>query len=208
MANDDRPRGLVPLDWPYTQTHAYRINTGGDVFMGQAVDITSNGFVSAVTMTGLTATIGIVVGFAGPAVSGLASNAPFLDVSDITPPTSGQQSGDRYAIVADNPNQQYYIQEDTGGTALVIGDAGSGYDLVYRGPTGTSTNGDSNSGWANVELDRSTVVTGTGVFVQALRLMEVPNSDGSLNAPGNFAKWVVKPLQHRWNGTPVPNAPV
>ena len=208
MANDDRPRGLIPLDWPSTRVHAYRITTGGDVFVGQAVDAVAAGYISAITMTGLQPSLGVVVGFAGPNLGGLASSDPFLDVSDLTPPTGGEPPGDRYALVADDPQQQYYIQEDTGGTALTLADNWSTLDLVFRGPTGTVTNGNTDTGWANLELDASSIVQTSGAFVQVIRLHEAPNSDGTLNAPGDFAKWVVRISQHRLSTTPLPNIAV
>ena len=208
MANDDNPRGLIPLDWPSTRVHAYRITTGGDVFIGQAVDAVAAGYISAITMTGLQPALGVVVGFTGPFATGLATADPFLDVSDITPPTGGEPSGDRYALVADDPQQQYLIQEDTGGTALTLADVWSNLDLVFRGPTGTVTNGNSDTGWANLELDASTIVQTSGAFAQVIRLHEAVNSDGTRNAVGDFAKWVVRISQHRLATTPLPNIAV
>ena len=208
MANDDNPRGLIPLDYPMSSVHAYRITTGGDVFIGQAVDAVAAGYISAITMTGLQPTIGVVVGFLGPFGAGLATNDPFLDVSDITPPTGGLSSGDRYALVLDDPQQQYLIQEDTGGTALTLAEVWSNFDLVFRGPTGTVTNGNTDTGWANLELDASAIVQTSAGFAQVIRLHESVNSDGTRNAVGDFAKWVVRLSQHRLATTPLPNIAV
>lgn len=200
MANDNNPRGLIPLDWPYTKVHAYRITTGGDVFLGQGVDAVAAGYVSAVTITGIQTLIGVVVGFTGPNESGLATNAPFLDVSDLTPVVGGLPAGDRFAIVADDPDQLYVVQEDTGGTALTLAETWSSIDGIFRGTDADNTDGNTNTGWANLEIDASSVVQTTAATFQIVKLYETVNSDGTRNAVGDYAKWVIKILHHRMRG--------
>lgn len=208
MANDNEPRGLLPLRWPYTPGNWYRVSTAADIYIGMPVQLAATGYAVGIgTPTGRTLTHGVALAFAGP-LKGAPPNpkaAGYLNAANNTTPTGGDETGDRYVFVADSPMQEYVVQEDTGGTALVIADAGSGFDLLYRGAGANIVNGNVDSGWANLEVDRSTVSTGTGVFVQILRLHEKYNTDGTLNTPGNYCKWVVRFLHHSNLGANVAN---
>ena len=203
MANDNYPRGLFPYGKILHKAY-YRVNTAQDIFLGEPVTLLSTGYVVAGSaQTGMVALLGVAVGFAGPARSGLATNDPFLDASDCAPLDASLPAGDRYVLIADDPQQEYVIQADTGGSALTVADAGGACDLLYRGATGTVRAGDSSTGWANLELDRSAIVATTASCVQVLRLHDVVNSDGSENsASNNYEKWVVRILHHqRLGGT-------
>ena len=196
MANDNFARGFVPLNWNPAQAHYYRVSTASDIFIGQPVAIASDGYVAGVVTAANVVVLGVAMGFAGTLKRGLATNDPFLDVSDLTPPTPSSDVGDRYVLVADDPTQSFYIQEDTGGTALALLDAGAAVDLVFRGAGGV-VNGNVDSGLVGLELDASTVAAGTGGVCTLLRLHDVINSDGSENAVGDYAKWVVRFTHHQ-----------
>lgn len=199
MANDDYPRGLIPVNLGQGNlaAHYYRVSTGvstnlQDIYVGSPVTIDSDGYVKAASVTGVVPILGIALGFAGTKKAGIAGADPFLDASDFAPPTPSSDTGDRYVLVLDDPDAEYIVQEDTGGTALALTDVGAACDLVYRGPTAIAPNGDTNTGWANLELDASGIVTTLSSPVQILRLHDNINSDGTDNAVGDFAKWVVK----------------
>lgn len=200
MANDDVARGFVPLNSiiPGVNAHYYRVSTAADIFIGQPVLLNASGEVGASSNATIQPTIiGVAVGFAGPNKAGLATDDPYLDASDLTTLAAGLPAGDRYVLVADNPQQQYYIQEDTGGTALALADVGAACDLIYRT---AADSGNTTSGWARLELDASTVVTTTAAVVQILGLYPGVNNDGTNNAVGDYAKWVVKFLHHALGG--------
>mgnify|MGYP001582295974 CR=1 FL=1 len=201
MANDDVSRGLYPLNFNVQQAHAYRVSTAADIFLYMPVAIGAAGYVirSEIT-TQNTVILGVAVGFAGTKKSGLATNDPFLDVSDLAPPTPSSDTGDRYVLVADDPNQEYLIQEDTGGTALALADIGASADLVYRGATPSTPTGNADSGWVALELDASTIAATTGGAITVLRLHDAINADGTENAVGDFAKWVVRITHHQKTG--------
>ena len=208
MANDNDPRGLIPVNRTEVSAHYYRVSTGvganiDDIFVGCPVTMDSDGYVKAASATLMVPILGVAVGFAGVLKRGLATTDPFLDSSDLAPPTPSSDVGDRWVLVADDPNQEFLVQEDTGGTALALTDAGAACDLIYRGATAIAVDGNTDTGWANLELDRSGVVTTTAAPVVILRLHDAVQSDGTENAVGDYGKWVVRILHHqRRGGTP------
>lgn len=186
MANDNFGRGLFPLRQPTPDSvHAYRVNTAADIYLGMPVAIDANGEVSVigVNTAGLVQVLGVVVGFQDEGGGAPLETDPFLDVSDIA---AGRIFN---ALVLDNLSQEYVIQEDTGGSALTQADAGTVATMIYMTGSGSTT-----TGWTNLELDRSTVVTTTSGQIQLLRVHQTTNSDGTANAPGNYCKWVVRLL--------------
>jgi|SRR3990167_7098488 len=199
MANDNFPRGLFPINFnPKADAHYYRASTAGtDIFFGQPVDLVSAGFVGNVidiTTAGIVQAIGVAIGFAGPLKKGLATDDPFLDVSDLTTLAAGLEAGDRWVLVADNPVQRFIVQGDTGGTLATLAAIGESAALIYR-----ATSGDTSTGWANLELDASSNAASTGQIVKILGLHDVVNVDGTENTTGNYAKFVVMIQTHRLN---------
>jgi len=172
MANDDFARGLVPINFnPRADAHYYRASTASDIFIGQPLILNASGYVGVGSNAGETMQyIGVSVGFAGPLKRGLATDDPYLDASDLTTLAAGLETGDRYVLVADNPQQKFIIQEDTGGTALAIADQGAAIDLIYRTATDS---GNTTSGIARLEIDASSVVTTTAAVLQILQLQRI-----------------------------------
>lgn len=190
MANDDFARGLIPLNVNGKGTvnsHYYQASTITDIAVGMVVALTQ-GRVSRAPVTGMAPVIGVALGFAR-GKGGPHELDPWLDVSDFS-------SDDWYVQVADDPDQEFFIQEDTGGTALT-GTAGGQYtgDLLFQ-----TTSIDTVSGIARLEIDASTAATGTGQLVHILRLHDYVNSDGTQNAVGDYAKWVVRFTHHQKRG--------
>ena len=200
MANDNFARGLVPVNWPFISAHYYRVSTSVNIFLGEVVDLASTGYVGNtidVTTAGVVQAIGVAVGFAGPNKAGLAGNDSFLRAADLTTLASGLPTGDRFVLVADDPNQRFIVQGDTGGTLAGLANAGETAALIYRG----GGSGNTTSGWANLELDASTNTTGSAQLLQLVQLNDNVNVDGTNNAGvANYAKWVVKFLTHRLAG--------
>lgn len=195
MANDDFPRGLFPLRWPKVSGNWYRVSTAADLYIGMPVDLASTGYVGPVNINtqGAVTILGAVMAFAGPQKSGLSNNDPFLDVSDITPPSGGLETGERYAFVTDDPNQEYIVQGDTGGTLATLSAAGECVALLYR-----TTSGNDNSGITSIEFDASTNVAQGSGQVTLMRLHETVNQDGTVNTAGaNYQKWVARVTWHR-----------
>ena len=200
MANDNFPRGLVPLRLKPDGAHYYRVSSTADIWHGELVELAATGYVVAGSVTGAVNKLGVVVGFQGPDAGSIATDDPYFDASDLAPLATGLESGDRFVLVADDPTQLFYIQEDTGGTALALADIFTYIDLLYRGASGTTRDGSTTTGWASLELDASSLVTTTAAVLQLVGLHDTMNSDGTRNAVGDFAKWVVR-IGHHANAT-------
>lgn len=196
MANDNYPRGLFPLNFPNIPIRYYVVSTGQDIFLGMPVDFDSTGFITPVidvTTAGIVQAVGVAVGFAGPLKRGLATDDPFLDASDLTTLAAGLPAGHRWVAVTDNPNQEFIVQGDTGGTLATITAAGETIALIYR-----ATSGNTDSGWANLEFDASSNAASTGQLIRLLRLHDAVNVDGTENTVGaNYQKWICQIQTHR-----------
>lgn len=195
MANDNRPVGLYPLRPAGHSTipvSVYQMNTGTDLFLYSPVAIAADGLVAAaiVGTAASVAYLGSIVGFLDENKASIQELDPWFDASDAT--------AARYAIVADDPNQEFLVQEDTGGAALTQAEVGTVFSMLYLATSGNTT-----TGIASLELDRSTTVTTTAGQVQLLRLHDALNSDGTANAVGNWGKWVVRILKHQRGGQDV-----
>lgn len=204
MANDNFPRGLYPLKPPaggMIPCNIYEVSTAADIYLGQPVGKDAGGLLVGAATAGASGVLylGVALGFLDANQASIPETDPFLDVSDAT--------GARYVIVSDDPNQEYLVQEDTGGTALALTERGATIDLIYRGGGGAVT-GDANTGWATLELDASTVVTTNSGALTIQRLHDQINSDGTQNAVGDYAKWVCTITNHQRRGQPMVNTAV
>lgn len=196
MANTNFRRGLVPRNLNFSRgVHYYRAGTGDDIFLGAPVAISAAGLCvpSAATSAGAVASIGVAVGFIDGNKAGLAADAPFLDVSTLG---SNPQP---YVAVADDPVQEFIVQEDTGGTALTQADVGLLGMLVFSADGASATSGNTTTGWSLLEFDRSTAVTTNSAQFQVLSLLDGVNEDGTLASFGNYAKLVVRIVHHQKN---------
>jgi len=201
MANDDyiaARGGLLPLNFSpgggtFRRT-LYRLTTSATaaVYIGQPMDLDANGRVVPAGIADNSPVLGPVVGFMDTNKSGLPSNLTSLS-------QEGYLDGnvDAYCVIADDPNQIFVIQEDTGGTALAEGDIGDTIDMVPRTSSGSSVTGKS-----TFEADASTVAGDTGGQLRVLGLADYMNNDGTSNAWGDYAKLMVKINHHRLGGQP------
>lgn len=193
MANDERNLvGLRPLDQPYGNIRIgyYRANTARNIFKYQPVMLNNSGQVQVGTLIAdCSGILGTVVGFVD---ANKAALPPSMDsLSDAAFLTNGNNA---YVAVADDPNQLFTLEEDTGGTLIgSANSAGQTVSFTYLGTTG-----DTVTGIANAVLDRSTLAAGTGGVFTIVEPYDIINSDGTLNTPtGNFCKWVVRISTHQ-----------
>jgi len=198
MANDDSIRargGLLPVQFPFGnfKKEYYRLTTGvaaANIFIGMPVDLDANGRAVPIELTTSgNYLLGSVVGFADTNLEALPSAMETTQAGAYLPGNT-----DAFVLVADDPNQEFVIQEDTGGTALALADVGLNANMVYR-----SSSGDTITGYATAELDASSAGTGTGGVLIIKQLARNMNSDGTQNAVGDYAKWVVRIARHRHN---------
>lgn len=203
MANDDVIRargGLLPVGYPFGafKKSYYRLTTASatadNLYIGMPVARDSNGRVTtavAIAASGVTL-LGSIVGFLDPNLEALPSAMESTQAGAYLP-----GGADAQILVADDPDQIFVLQEDTGGTALTASEIGNSVTLTYR-----STSGDTTTGYATIELDRSSAGTGTGGNLIIHNLAQNMNSDGTRNAPGNFCKWEVRIVNH-YNAQPI-----
>lgn len=193
MANDEQSlMGLRPLNQPQgnIQIHYYRANTAIAMFRYQPVWLNNSNQVAVAQIIDASGILGSIVGFLD-----LDKASIHLGQDSLADGSHLPASTDAFVAVADDPNQEFVCEADTGGGP--IGTYQSGGATVLFTYLGTGT-GNTTTGIANVLLDSSTTAADTGGVLKLIRPWDVINSDGTTNdATLNFAKWVVKINAHQ-----------
>lgn len=96
----------------------------------------------------------------------------------------GDSSTGWKAFVADDPAQEFLIQEDSVGGAMALADVGLNANLA-------SGTGNETTGVSKYTLDSSSKATTSTLQLRILRFLE-----GAGNEVGNYAKWVVRINNH------------
>lgn len=199
MANDDEINirgGLAPIQRPYggIRLTAYQLTTSATaaVYTGQPMDLDANGRVVPCGTADNANILGPVVAFLDTDKAGLPSGVTSLTNEGFLPANT-----DAYCLIADDPNQLFMIQEDTGGSALTQSNIGNTANVVPRTSSGSTITGRS-----TFELDRSTVAADTGGQLNIVGLVDIMNSDGTDNDFGNYGKILVKINHHRLANQP------
>lgn len=193
MANDDAISargGLLPVNYPYGNFRKtiYKLTTSAvAVYIGQPMDLDSTGGVVPCGISGTSPLIGSVVGFIDTDKAGLPSGMTSLSQGAYLPALTNA-----YVVICDDPNQDFMIQEDTGGAALSIASNGCTFFMVPRTSSGNTT-----TGYSTFELDRSTVTFSSSGQLLLKGLVDYMNSDGTTNDYGNYAKLKVQIFRHR-----------
>jgi len=194
MANTERSlTGLRPLGWPGSQIkiNYYQANTAQNLFLYQPVALNNSGQVQAQAVIGdMSGIIGTVVGFIDTNKAGLPT-----DLTDLSQASFLASGNNALVAVADDPNQLFTLEEDTGG-GVVIGSLNSvGATVTY---TFLATTGSTVTGISTAVLDSSTVAGDTGGILTLVKAYDVINQDGTTNSlTNNFAKWVVRVNAHQ-----------
>ena len=183
MANTSFPKGLFPVKPTRgtVQINYYRADTAAALYLHQPVTLNSNGKIIPATCGSGNAILGSAECFLRDGLSAPVETNPYLPAAT-TPPV--------FVGVADDPNQEFMIEEDTGGSALALTNVGNLADFTYLATTGNTT-----TGLSNAVLDRSGVQTDSGQFLLKSLLY---SADGD-NDYGNYAKWVVRINEHFTN---------
>lgn len=191
MANVDRPQGLRPVRYasgaPYNgAVNMYLIPSadGTATFVGDLVKPYTSGGAAALYVNGINCegmptviqsaagdpSIGVIVGF-------------LPDVTNLNTKHRAA-STNRIALVADDPNLLFEIQEVSGGTALTAAEVGLNADVVVGA-------GSTTTGMSGMELDNSTEATTAGLNLRIIGLSPAPD-----NNYGEHAKWLVMLMDH------------
>ena len=194
MANVDRPRGLFPVKYasgaPYNgAVNMYLLDSGDNTatFIGDLVKLAGSSgaagdVVAGIDLEGIPTiqqsaagdkSIGVVVGF-------------LPDSTNLTLKYR-TASTDRIALVADDPDLLFEIQEVTGGTALTKDAVGLNANVVVG-------SGNTATGLSGMELDNGTEASDAALNLTIVGLAKRPD-----NAIGEHAKWLVKINDHQYN---------
>ena len=210
MANDDVVSalgGLRPVCQPYgsIKRSYYKLTTSATakVYIGQPMDLDGDGFCTAAaagTAGAGVALVGAVVGFAGGASlsdrskCGLPTNMSLITQGGFLPANT-----DAWVCIADDPNQEFVIQEASTGTALGSANIGNSTGFIYTGSRSTVDTGSGNAltGSSYAELSVYEVSATTSGSLRIVSLADNMNSDGSFNNLGAYAKWRVRIVHHR-----------
>ena len=193
MANDALSRtGFFPYR-KHVRINVYVANTGLNLFRWQPVVVNNTGQVETADIADNSEILGSVYGFLDTTLSGLPTN-----LTDLTQNSFLDSLNNARALVLDDPEQLYIMEEDTGGTALTASAVGNNVNFIYTATTGNTT-----TGVSNALIDRSAVVTsGTGGQLRIVRLAEdIVNTDGTTNGAGDYGKWVVKINKYPYGAT-------
>ena len=190
MANVDSPFGLRPVRYDAEDVNIYYVNDDSNaIFIGDIVfaagtsdangieTVDRKGTVDDTTPSNNTPIVGVVVGFASDkAGTQLRDDARYV--------AAGSTS---YALVCDNPDVLFEVQEDSVGGALAAAAVGGGYNLEIAA-------GSTVSGLSGVEIDSSVTAAtnSSGAHVRIAGLARRPD-----NEIGTNAKWEVYITNHR-----------
>ena len=202
MANDDQIAargGLRPSMQPYGtfKRSYYKLTTSATVavYVGQPIDLDGNGnatIATAGTANGIFLA-GAVVGFSRDSRGQMGLPDA---MSLITQGAYLAANVDAYVCVADDPNQEFLIQEGSASVAqLTTANIGQTVGFSYA----KATSGDTVTGSSLAEI---TPVGAGATTMGSLRLVALGdnmNSDGTYNTVGVYAKWRVRIQNHRMN---------
>ena len=200
MANDDQASaigGLRPSMQPYgtIKRSYYKLTTSASaaVYIGQPIDLDGSGQATVATVgtaNGLFL-VGAVLGFARDSRGkhGLPNEMSLITQGAYLPANT-----DAYVCVADDPNQEFIIQEGSASiAALVAGVQGNTVGFSYL----KATSGDTVTGTSLAEITPVGALASTMGSLRIVALADNMNSDGSNNAVGIYAKWRVRIQNHR-----------
>ena len=215
MANDDQANargGLRPSNQPFgtVKRSYYRLATGSanqDLFIGQPMDLDTNGEAVVAThgTAGSSVVVGPIIGFSRDSRGqmGLPDKMSLITQGAYLPSLTNA-----YVCIADDPNQEFIIQEASTGTQLTTANIGNNGGWFYIGTRdGTASNsGSTITGSSYAELYPPFAAVGTYGALRIVGLADNMNSDGSYNDVGAYAKWRVRIVNHRLGGLTGVNA--
>lgn len=174
MANLDSPLGFTPVTMVggIIPARLYQIDADGStaMYIGDLVVRAADGNIDLAT--------------AGTGNTILGAIIATYD-SDMVPTTNRPASTAGFALVADDPAQEFLAQEDSVGSNLALADRGGNTAFV----AGT---GDTFNNRSGHEIDSSNIGTGAG---NQLRIVDI--HDVNDNAVGANAQWIVKINNHQ-----------
>lgn len=192
MANTDAPSGLTPVKYawgaPYTgAARPYHVlsSYATALFIGDPVVI--SGTSNTVEIRGFPpGTLPNVEKAAAASGQITGVIVGFLPLDGQTSNVYGAASTTRIALVADDPDLLFAIQDDAS-AALAATDIGNNAQLIFTHSGSTYT------GRSGVELDATTPATTSTFQLTIISLLDRPD-----NELGTNAKWLVRINQHTY----------
>lgn len=177
MANADFARGFVPV----RHAASAPFNDAANIYFVSASDATALHIGDPVILNGSADSAG-VAGVTRAAAAGAITGVVVGFVPNGTTDMAGYRAGGTaaYALVNDDPDTLYEIQEDGVGGALAAADVGQNIDIVIGA-------GNAYSRRSGVMLDSSTKAATATLPVRIVSLAQRPD-----NALGDKAKWWVR----------------
>lgn len=187
MANRNKPMGLTPVkylngaDWDgrgnvysVATANATILSPGDPVVLSGTADATGK-YPGIVRMT--PGTGGAQAGCVGVVIAiGLNPNGPFINPNDLTVMQKPANAVPvYYALVVDDPNVIFEVQEDSDGGALAITSVGLNCNVIFANPaTGVVVSG--------VQLDSSSALSTLTLDCKLLRVAPYIDNELGVNA--------------------------
>lgn len=186
MASVDAPFGLQVCE-PFRGAHMYAIQTTPTtkIFHGDLVELAGNTLLTP-HFGNLSEVVVEETGAAGSLVGGVIGlfDEDMTPVSHFLTTDTGNGTIAGYALVADDPLQEYWIQEDGVASSVVAANVGLNAEAI------STHEGSSTTGRSKMELDSSSVAT---TATLALKIVGVHPEDtiSSDGSAGNHCRFKV-----------------
>lgn len=191
MANTDSPFGLKPVKLDFTRCTMYPIELDYDtsLFLNDPVVLTSGGYLNKCTAADSNYVLGAVVAVFK---SELASDGNQLYLTPVGYyPSTAAATEQYYALVADDPDQIFEIQEDGDTSDLAVTSNGAGVNFIFTHSGSTTTN------VSGVEADSSSLGTSNKQLKLLGKVNRLDPASGAYNTYGDFCKWQVRIALHQ-----------
>jgi hypothetical protein len=195
MANTDRPQGLVPVKsitgapWSgMTNQYLVRSANATAVFIGDLVKLEGEAGAAGTGVNGVDVEgmPSVVQSAAGDTHVGVVVG--FLPNFDSLTTRHRVASTNRIALVCDDPNVLFEIQEVSGGTALTAAAVGLNTNVVVG-------SGSATTGLSAMELDNATEAATADLDLKIVAMSPRPD-----NNIGEHCKWLVLINTHSYAG--------
>lgn len=176
----------------------FTANTAQAIYRGQFVARNNSGQVQVIGTAGNLASCGIAWTFLDTNGASIPSGMADLTQGAYLPSSTDAQVG-----VLWDPDQLYIMEETTGGTAITAASNG-----LFVGFTYIATTGNTNTGLANTVIPNGSVLGDSTNLLQLVGLQNITNQDGTANAAGASAKWIVRIVRHQFGPQSLALGPV
>lgn len=225
VTNQNKPSGLTPVkylngaDWTgqaniyfISQASVNAFNVGDLVSPVAGLDQWSGLQSIDLTTTASLLTCGVAIAFgASPNALSSLRGGPYIDPTDLTKISiPATKTKNYFALVVDDPKVVFEIQETgvgtTPATSLTFAATSKNASFVYGAPApGVAISGTTlDNGITSVHPPQTSAAVANGYFLRIMGLSQrLDPQTASWNTFGLYAKWLVKLINHAYDGTAV-----